>query len=117
MGGWVGWGVLKGCEWIERRGRRKVHHYILFVALSSLVHETIVLINLIKLTKMKTKHASVQNKKEGFIHNILFYCTLRLFPCWGSFKKRAWRALKHSPDSPLLKIRSLRPLLIPFDRR
>ena len=42
---------------------------VLFEALiSSLIHETIIVpINLLKLTKMKTKHASVQKKKVLFI--------------------------------------------------
>ena len=38
-GGWVGWGVLKGYKWIGRRGEEKLHHYIIFVPFSSLVHE------------------------------------------------------------------------------
>ena len=52
---------------LEGGGEEKVHHYMIFVAFISLGHETIVPINLIKLTKTKTKHASVQNKKEGVI--------------------------------------------------
>ena len=42
--GWVyiclyGWGVLEGWECIGKEGEGKPHHYIIFVTLSSLVHE------------------------------------------------------------------------------
>ena len=40
---------------IGGRGEEKVHHYMIFAAFSSLVHETIVPINLLKVIKMKTK--------------------------------------------------------------
>ena len=54
FGGWIGWGVLKGYEWIGRGEKRT--YTIVFVTLMeniSLVHETIVPINVIKLTKNK----------------------------------------------------------------
>ena len=35
-----GWGVLEGWECIGKEGEEK-HHYIIFVTLSSLVHEKI----------------------------------------------------------------------------
>ena len=34
-----GWDVLEGWECIGREGEEKLHHYIIFVTLSSLVHE------------------------------------------------------------------------------
>ena len=34
-----GWDVLEGLECIGREGEEKLHHYIIFVTLSSLVHE------------------------------------------------------------------------------
>ena len=41
--GWVymscGWDVLEGWECIGKEGEEKLHHYIIFVTLSSLVHE------------------------------------------------------------------------------
>ena len=44
--GWVyislyGWCVLEGWECIGKEGEEKLHHYIIFVTLSSLVHEKI----------------------------------------------------------------------------
>ena len=41
-GGYIclyGWDVLEGWECIGREGEEKLHHYIIFVTLSSLVHE------------------------------------------------------------------------------
>ena len=39
---WLGWwGVLEEWECIGRRGRRKLHHYIIFVTFNSFVHEKI----------------------------------------------------------------------------
>ena len=44
-------------------------------------------INLIKMTKLKTKIASVQIKRKAlFTINILFYRTLHLFPSWDDSK-------------------------------
>ena len=41
--GWVymgyGWGVFEGWECIGKEGEEKPHHYIIFVTVSSLVHE------------------------------------------------------------------------------
>ena len=34
-----GWDVLEGWECIGKEGEEKLHHYIIFVTLSSLVHE------------------------------------------------------------------------------
>ena len=34
-----GWDVLEGWECIGKEGEEKLHHYIIFVKLSSLVHE------------------------------------------------------------------------------
>ena len=34
-----GWGVLEGWECIGKEGEEKLHHYIIFVTLCSLVHE------------------------------------------------------------------------------
>ena len=36
-----GWDVLEGWECIGKEGEEKLHHYIIFVTLSSLVHEKI----------------------------------------------------------------------------
>ena len=36
-----GWGVLEGWECIGKEGEEKLHHYIIFVTFSSLVHETV----------------------------------------------------------------------------
>ena len=50
---------------LERGGEEELHHYMIFVTLkesSSLVHETIVPIDLIKLTK-STNKCSKQNGK------------------------------------------------------
>ena len=75
-----GGGMLKLREWIVRRGRRT--NTPLFVVFSSLVHETIVLNNLIKLTKIKTNMQVFKIffffffKKEGFIYTILPHLTL-----------------------------------------
>ena len=66
---------------------------MMFVAFISLGHETIVPINLIKLTKMKTKHASVENKKEGVIYNRYYFTAPYIFPSSGWFRKKARRAL------------------------
>ena len=52
-----------------KEGEEKLHHYIIFVTLSSLVHGKFYPINLIKMTKIETKIASVQNKKKSFIYN------------------------------------------------
>ena len=44
MRGWVylyGCGVLEGWECIGKEEEEKLHHYIIFVTLSSLVHEKI----------------------------------------------------------------------------
>ena len=71
-GGYIclyGWGVSEGCECIGKEGEEKPHHYIIFVTLNSLVHEKIYPINLIKMTKIENKIASVQNKKKSFIYN------------------------------------------------
>ena len=35
------WDVLEGWECIGKEGEEKLHHYIIFVTLSSLVHEKI----------------------------------------------------------------------------
>ena len=43
-GGYIclyGWGVLEGCECIGKEGEEKLHHFIIFVTLNSLVHEQI----------------------------------------------------------------------------
>ena len=43
-GGYIclyGWDVLEGWECIVEEGEEKLHHYIIFVTLSSLVHENI----------------------------------------------------------------------------
>ena len=40
-GGYIclyGWDVLEGWECIGKEGEEKLHHYIIFVTLSSLVH-------------------------------------------------------------------------------
>ena len=52
----------KSTSGLEGGGEEELHHYMIFVTLkenSSLVHETIVPINLIKLTKINTNTASV----------------------------------------------------------
>ena len=52
-----GWDVLEGWECIGKEGEEKLHHYIIFVTLSSLVHEKkIYPINLIKMTKIENKN-------------------------------------------------------------
>ena len=38
---YYGWGVLEGWECIGKEGEEKLSHYIIFVTLSSLVHEKI----------------------------------------------------------------------------
>ena len=48
--------VLEGWECIGKEGEEKPHHYIIFVTLSSLVHEKIYPINLIKMTKIENKN-------------------------------------------------------------
>ena len=43
-GGYIclyGWGVLEGWECIGKEGEKKLHYYIIFVTLCSLVHEQI----------------------------------------------------------------------------
>ena len=54
--GWGGWDVLEGWGRIGRRGEEKLHHYTIFVTLSSLVHEKIDPINLINMTKTENKN-------------------------------------------------------------
>ena len=89
MGGVVGYG-MSGLE-----GGGELHHYMIFVTLkknSSSVQETIVSINLIKLTKKKYKYCTkvFTTKKEGFIYNRYF---LQLFLTDGWFIKSARRSL------------------------
>ena len=59
-GGYIclyGWGVLEGWECIGKEGEEKLHHYIIFVTFSSLVHEkNFYPINLIKMTKIDNKN-------------------------------------------------------------
>ena len=47
-------GVLEGGNVLDE-GEEKPHHYIIFVTLSSLVHEKFYPINLIKKTKIENK--------------------------------------------------------------
>ena len=51
-----GWGVFEGWECIGKEEEEKLHHYIIFVTFSSLVHEKIYPINLIKMTKIENKN-------------------------------------------------------------
>ena len=51
-----GWGVLEGWECIGKEKEEKLHFYIIFVTLSSSVHEKIYPINLIKMTKIENKN-------------------------------------------------------------
>ena len=62
MVGVVGCVRRVGMYWKE--GEEKLHHFITFVILSSLVHENFYPINLIKMTETEIKIASVQNKKK-----------------------------------------------------
>ena len=58
-GGYIclyGWSVLERWECIGKEGGEKLHHYIIFVTLSSLVHEKFYPINLIKMTKIEKKN-------------------------------------------------------------
>ena len=50
-------------DWKEGRGESTLLYDI--CCFNSLVHETIVPLNLIKLAKIKTKHASVQSKRKA----------------------------------------------------
>ena len=54
MVGWLGCVRRVGMYWKE--GEEKLHHYIIFVTLSSLVHEKFYPINLIKMTKIENKN-------------------------------------------------------------
>ena len=52
--------MLEGWECIGKEGEEKLHHHIIFVTLSSLVHEKILdyPINLIKMTKIENKNCN-----------------------------------------------------------
>ena len=52
----VVWMCKKGENVLERGGEEKLHHFILFVTLSSLVCEKFYPINLIKMTKIENKN-------------------------------------------------------------
>ena len=91
-GDWVGWDVLEGYGWIGRRERlEELHHYIIFVTLkenSSLVHETIVPINLRKRTKIIKNKQTNKQILEVFKtkRNALFtiYIILQIFLTVGA---------------------------------
>ena len=53
--GIYGWDVLEGCECIGKEGEEKLHHYIIFVTLSSLVHEKKSTPS-VKMTKIENKN-------------------------------------------------------------
>ena len=62
----MGWGVLGAYEWIGISGRRVTIPFYDICYLkgnSSLVHETIIPINLIKLTKNKYKYCNCSKQK------------------------------------------------------
>ena len=83
-------------DWIGSKGRRGTTP--LFEENRPFVHKTVVPINLIKLTKINTNIASVQNKKEGFIYNRLFYRTLQLFLTVGVLiHKESEEGANHTP--------------------
>ena len=82
--------MLEGWECIGREGEEKLHHYIIFDTLSSLVHEKkFYTINLIKMTKIENKNLQVFKikRKVLFTIKISFYRTLHLFPSWDDSKR------------------------------
>ena len=54
MVGWLGCVRREGMYWKE--GEEKLHHYIIFITLTSSVHEKFYPINLIKMTKIENKN-------------------------------------------------------------
>ena len=57
-------GYVRRVECIGKEGEEKLHHYIIFVTLSSLVHEKIYHINLIKMTEIENKNCKCSKLKE-----------------------------------------------------
>ena len=70
-------------DWKEGR-EEELHHYKIFVTLKgniSLVHETIVPINLITLTKNKYKYFKCLKQKEGFIYYRYYLTRYQTWTC------------------------------------
>ena len=68
-------------SWLEGGEKEELHRYMIFVTLkesSSLGHEIIVPINLIKLIKNQHIYCKCSKQKEGFIYKISIYRTLQL---------------------------------------